>query len=178
MEPKQEITDLEELIDLLDNSSKEEYKSLGKRIAIPLKQFEDYAFFDDEAYTRNCIKRTDDYELILLCWKEGQKTPIHCHNEQECWVHVLKGEFLEKRFEGEEGDLTLDHKMSLGQERVSYMNDDMGYHSLENTADGKAMSLHLYMDPIDRCRVYDEEESRFELKELEYYSYAGVLEEA
>ncbi len=177
MTQKRDISNLEDLIELLDNSSKDEYKSLGKQISIPLEEFEDYIHFNDEFYTRNCIKRTDDYELILLCWEEGQATPIHCHNNQECWVHVLKGKFDEVRFVDEDDDLSIDHEMHLEKENVSYMNDDMGYHSLENAADGRSISLHLYMNPIDECTVYNEDEDKFERKELEYYSYQGELEE-
>lgn len=178
MTQKQEITDLGDLIHLLDKCSKEEYKELGRQIVIPKEDFEEYQFYSEEHYTRNCIKRTDDYELILLCWEEGQETPIHCHNDQECWVHIVKGEFKEKRYEEKKGNLILDHEMTLGEKRVSYMNDDMGYHSLENSHDGRSISLHLYMDPIEECKIYNEDKGDFEVVELEYYSYSGVLEES
>lgn len=174
---KQEISSVQELIKLLDSSSKDEYKALGKNITIPVQDFDDYLYFEEDSYTRNCIKRTNDYELILLCWEKGQDTPIHCHNNQECWVHVVKGKFHEQRFVEEDGELEMDHEMDLFEEGISYMNDDMGYHSLENFAKGRAVSLHLYMDPIDECNVYDEDKEEFELKELEYHSYAGVLVE-
>lgn len=177
MAPKREISNLEDLLYLLDNSSKEEYKSFGKDIVIPLEEFIDYIHFNEDFYTRNCIKRTDDYELILLCWEKGQSTPIHCHNDQECWVHVLMGEFEEKRFVEKKGNMIQDHQLNLEKEKISYMNDDMGYHSLENMAKGRSVSLHLYMEPIEECKVYNEVTQEFEMRELEYYSYAGELEE-
>lgn len=175
---KKQITSLEQLIEILDNSTKDEYRKLGKRLNIPLADFADYMHFEDEFYTRNCIKRTDDYELILLCWEEGQKTPIHCHNNQECWVHVLKGGFHEERFQDGKDEPQIDQELDLMEEGISYMNDDMGYHSLENSANGRSISLHLYMDPIDECNVYVEDKEEFVKKELEYYSVEGeVLEE-
>ena len=42
-------------------------------------EFEKYATWNQESYTRNCIARTDTYELILLCWEKKQETPIHEH---------------------------------------------------------------------------------------------------
>jgi len=177
MTQKLQIFQLTELIDLLDNASKEEYKAMGKKISIPIEDFQDYIYYDSESYTRNCIKRTEQYELILLCWEEGQKTPIHCHNEQECWVHVVQGRFYEKRYLEAEDQLELDHQMDLLEEGVSYMNDDMGFHSLENSSNGRSISLHLYMDPIDECQVLDQQTGEFEMKKLEYYSYAGEFQE-
>ena len=175
---KTEISSLEELIDLLDNSTKQEYKALGKRINVPLADFEPFMYYEPDAYTRNCIKRTEDYELLLLCWEEGQATPIHCHNNQECWVHVLKGSLHEIRYQGDAPKLEVEQELDLLQEGISYMNDEMGYHSLANVADGKSITLHLYMDPIDECNIYDEESKEFELKELVYHTYEGEMVEA
>lgn len=177
---KKQITSLDDLIEILDSSTKEEYKALGKRISIPISDFEPYIHYQSEDYTRNCIKRTDDYELLLLCWDVSQDTPIHCHNNQECWVHVLKGSFHEKRYhEDKDDELVVDQEIDLMRAGVSYMNDDMGYHSLHNVADGKSITLHLYMDPIDECNIYDEDKEEFELVELSYHSqYGEVLEEA
>lgn len=176
MTPIRRIKKLTELLDLLDSSSKDQIRSLPNRISIPLVEFESYSFFSQEHYTRNCIKRTDDYELILLCWEEGQKTPIHCHNEQECWVHVVKGEFIEKRYKELNDSLALDHEVVVGSERLSYMNDEMGYHSLENSFKGRSYSLHLYMEPIDECRVYDSDRGTFTSKSLEDHSFQGKLQ--
>lgn len=182
MNDKSQITSIKQLVDELDQITKEEdYKKLVNRLAIDIKEYTPYAHWSDETYTRNCIRRTDDYELILLCWNEGQETPIHCHNNQECWVYVVKGEFDEQRFKEGDGkeEIEVEAEMQLEKDGISYMNDDMGYHSLANINDGRSMSLHLYMNPIDECNIYNEETGEFELKKLVYHSYEGkVLQEA
>jgi cysteine dioxygenase len=179
MQTKNSITTISQLVEelkLVEDES--QYKKMVKRLEIPMEEYKPYAHFNQEHYTRNCIARTKEFELILLCWEEGQETPIHCHNNQECWVYVVKGEFDEQRFvESEKKDeaIEVEEEMQLGQDGISYMNDDMGYHSLENINNGRAMSLHLYMNPIDECNIFNEETGEFEKKEMIYYSYEGKL---
>jgi cysteine dioxygenase len=114
--------------------------------------------------------RTDKFELLLLCWEEGQETPIHCHNGEECWVYLAKGQLREKRYIEEDDTLKLLADVKMTKDRLSYMNDDLGYHSLHNLKDGQSMSLHLYVGPIEECSVYKEEKDKFVFKELDYYS--------
>ncbi|MEQ8908407.1 MAG: cysteine dioxygenase family protein [Vicingaceae bacterium] len=179
MSDSAEINSLNQLVEELKEVKNEsEYKKMVKRLNIPLSDYEPYAHFNKEHYTRNCVARTKEFELILLCWEEGQVTPVHCHNNQECWVYVVKGEFDEQRFvESEKKDevIEVEQEMQLEKDGISYMNDDMGYHSLENIHDGRSMSLHLYMNPIDECNIFNEETEEFEIKEMEYYSYKGKL---
>ena len=83
----------------------------------------------------------------------------------------------EFRYENEENTnipLPID-EMVFKEGRFSYMNDEMGYHSLKNTHLGKSMSLHLYMNPIDTCQVYDDEAKAFDWKISSYYSKDGKL---
>ena len=39
----------------------------------------DYAHFCPHKYSRNLVARTKMYELMVICWGEGQKSPIHNH---------------------------------------------------------------------------------------------------
>ena len=143
---------------------------------IPPSDFKAYEFWSEEGYTRNCLARTDSYELLLLCWDAHQGTPIHCHNGEECWVYVIDGELEEKRYEmNESDDLVLVEKSISQASDLSYMSDEMGYHLLRNTKSQRAMSLHLYMNPIDECSIYDEENGVFIYKELQYDSVKGEV---
>ena len=38
-----------------------------------------YLFWDSARYTRNLIYRDQFFEVLALCWRVGQKTPIHSH---------------------------------------------------------------------------------------------------
>ena len=51
---------------------------------------------------------------------------------------------------------------------ITYMKDFMGFHRLENSANKRSMSLHLYAKPIRSCNVFNEVSKTFVHKELDY----------
>jgi len=169
------ISTIPHLISELNKCKNEDFKKIVKRLDLSSSDYKPFEFWQEKHYTRNCVHRTMEYELILLCWEIGQETPIHCHNDQECWVHIVKGEFKEIRFKQGENGLQIDNEQTFMKEGLCYMNDDMGFHKLQNISKEKAISLHLYANPIDKCRVFNEKTECFELKEMSYYSEEGVL---
>src|SRR5919197_1590345 len=50
-----------------------------------------YLYFDDKFYTRNLIYRDDLFEVMTICWQPGQKTAVHTHNGQLCWMITQRG---------------------------------------------------------------------------------------
>jgi len=172
------IESLGELIETLNDCDPEDYVKLAKNMSIPLSDFNAFAHWKEDGYCRNCIERTDTYELILICWNPEDETPMHGHANQRCWVHQVDGVLREVRYQMEaDGTLTESNQMDLTPGRLTYMDDDMGYHALANHSEEKAMSLHLYISPIDSCEVYDSNAEEFSICELSYDSYKGVLTE-
>ena len=170
------INSLNHLLENLKTTTKAEYKSIGANLDIPLEEIIPYAFWSQDHYTRNCIVREDNYELILLCWEPGQETPIHCHGGEECWVYIIEGQIEETHFQFDGDDLTSESMTKLESGQKSFMDDDIGYHRLINKTKNRAMSLHLYMDVIDTCTVFDKTLNEFVPRSLLYYSYKGALE--
>ena len=162
------ITSIEQLIECFDDAEPSEQASILKRTNISVSDFEKYASWIDGKYSRNCFARRDSFEMILICWDEDAKTPIHDHNGQHCWVLQISGSILEKRFEKNDSGFTLIDEAELRAGKISYMNDKMGYHTLENNSKSQAMTLHVYANPINQCNVYNEEKSQFEIKEMAY----------
>lgn len=176
----QAISSIEELVEVLPHCSGTEFIDITKKLSLGPDDLEPFAHWDKDFYTRNCVSRNDDYELILLCWEPGQKTPIHCHNGEECWVYSVQGELEERRFklideQKDQDDLKETRRAMMREGRVAYMNDEMGFHSLHNLSKERAMTLHLYVSPIDSCRIYNEEEECFVRKEMQYTSFEGNL---
>jgi cysteine dioxygenase len=173
------IETIEELINELNASEPEAFVKIAKRLNIPISEFKRYTFWKSDDYTRNCIERTSKYELLLLCWAPGGETSIHGHNEQRCWVHQVDGTMVETRYAmDEEGKLEETNELTLTPGKLSFMRDEMGYHSLKNNSDVGAMTLHLYISPIDICDSYDEDSKEFMATPLHYDSFKGVLSES
>lgn len=170
----EKIESLEQLLEILPECSGKDYVEIVKDMYIDPKEMKPYSFWSDDFYTRNCLGRNEDYELLLLCWQPGQITPIHCHGGQECWVYLVEGEIEEKRYDIQDNnEIEFRDKMRLSEEHFSYMNDDMGLHSLKNISGKRAMTLHLYMNPIDECRIVENNTGDIEVKTLKYHSKEG-----
>lgn len=163
------VESLEDLIECLNHSEPSNQGTILKKMNIPISDFEAYASWDKKGYTRNCIHRTNEYELILLCWKKGDTTPIHGHDGQKCWVSQIKGKITEIRYKkNESDDLVETNKQQLSPGGLTFMNEAMGYHRLINDTDGRAMTLHVYVSPITSCEIFSTEKDDFILKELQY----------
>lgn len=166
MEP---IKSIETLAKELDGAPKSEQSKIVKRLDLSKDEIAKHATWCDTDYTRNCLARTEDYELILLCWDAAAQTPIHGHGGQDCWVYQVDGTVEEIRFqEDEEGNLYETHQMELNPGGLSYMHDRMGYHMIKNPLKQRAMTLHIYAKPIDACKVFDPKNDKFKVAEMEY----------
>ena len=152
-------------------------QNIYKQLEMPQSEFEPYLLWDNSKYTRNCIFRNDDFELLVLCWDNGQESSIHYHNDQECWLYNIRGEFKEKRYKLVENKPQLTDNFELERNRFSYMNDEMGLHKVINSFSGQSASLHLYAKPINECKHYNPNTNQFETSKLSYHSYNGELTE-
>ncbi|MGM0479218.1 MAG: cysteine dioxygenase [Bacteroidota bacterium] len=169
------INTIEALAKALDEGRESERSQIVSRLDLSPEAFEAFATWSEEGYTRNCVARTDDYELLLLCWDQQAETPIHGHGGQDCWVYQIEGTVEEIRVKEDENDeLQETHRMDLAPGKISYMNDDMGYHKIRNPFRQRAMTLHIYAKPIDACKVFDPENEAFEVKEMEYDTVADI----
>src|SRR6266478_4939269 len=52
---------------------------------------EPYLYFCRERYTRHLIHQTSLFELLAICWQSGQKSAIHNHRDQSCWMAKAYG---------------------------------------------------------------------------------------
>jgi len=57
-----------------------------------------YLAFRPERYVRNRVHDGPGYQALVLCWLNGQRSPIHNHRGSRCGVKVLRGVATETRF--------------------------------------------------------------------------------
>ena len=127
--------------------------------------------FRDGRYTRNLVARSEFFDVIVLCWMPGQRTPIHNHSGQRGWVRVVRGALEEVTYEtgpgvGAEacalatgGPLTESGRARFAASPAVVTVDEVrAVHRLGNPeAEGgpRAVSLHVYSRPHDSCLTYD-----------------------
>jgi cysteine dioxygenase len=168
-QPKDTLQTLDESISALSEGERTKYGDILRSMKLPSGALDCYCSWSNESYTRNCIVENEKFELILLCWEEGQITPIHNHDGEECWVKIIDGEFRETIYNTNDSGEPKRVKSTITKSNdISYMIDFMGVHSLENMSNKRSMTLHLYAKPIRSCKIFDENSRKFVTKDLVY----------
>jgi cysteine dioxygenase len=106
--------------------------------------------FSERGYARNLVRAGPWYNALVLCWKNGQRSPIHDHKGSSCGVRVLRGSLTETLFE-----LTPN-----GHVKATFSRDflaggvigseDTDIHQISNLQVGDAdlVTLHVYSPPL------------------------------
>ena len=123
------------------------------------------------------VELNDEYELLLLYWSAGQRSPIHNHEGQDCWMAVLEGPVEEANFAFPNGDgapLAPGPVKTYEPGQVAYIRDEVGLHEVRTVPGHDAVSLHLYAKPYGVCNCYCPDTGAITRTPLSYYSVRGV----
>ncbi len=152
------IETLEELVRILDLESRPAgYTDAMLRLSITPEALAPFCQWNTRHYTRQCIHRTREHELLLICYEEGQRTSIHDYDSQMAWIKPLVGTVQEERFKvATDGSLKRHGKRELETGKLAYMATKSCIHRHSNIGPGRAITLNLYARPIRSWRVYDE----------------------
>jgi cysteine dioxygenase len=106
--------------------------------------------FSTKGYTRNPVRSGTWYQVLALCWKNGQRSPIHDHKGSICAVRVLRGTVTETGFAfAPNGHVkALYSRDFLPGEVCGSQDDDL--HQVSNLQPGDAdlVTLHVYSPPL------------------------------
>jgi cysteine dioxygenase len=78
--------------------------------------------------------------MFIITWNKDSKTMIHDHAENGCILKMLRGSLKETIYK--DGDLIKSNYLINSD--TGCINNDIGYHSIENISDGISVSLHIY----------------------------------
>ncbi|MFM8316296.1 MAG: cysteine dioxygenase [Deltaproteobacteria bacterium] len=178
---------LNQFLDFLNQQTSTSFKTdivdnFLKNHKIDHEEFLPYTFFREETYGRNLVAKNDFFELLVLTWLPEQRTPIHDHADQRCWMLMELGSLTFKNYEPV-GSIIDGKKYQLkplgkaetikaGNQPI-YIDDGWGLHSIANASRKPAISVHLYAGPVPKCRIYNETLKSFETVELEYFTFSG-----
>src|SRR5262245_21418956 len=65
---------------------------------VDLVQLAEHLKFGIDRYQRNLYRAGPAYHALILCWRSGQRSPIHDHRGSSCAVRVLSGVATESLF--------------------------------------------------------------------------------
>src|SRR5438309_646585 len=121
-----------------------------KQVRVDLEAVQSFVQFSPERYRRNLMHAGPVYHALVLCWRNGQQSPIHDHRASSCAVRVIHGEATETVFEmTEEGNVfpLRTRKLSEG---FMCSTQDLDIHQISNLQPGDAdlITLHIYSPPL------------------------------
>jgi cysteine dioxygenase len=127
-----------------------------RALDITLEDVAEYVRFHEEHYLRNLVCSGEWYHLLVICWRSGQRSPIHNHAESTCGLRILHGTATETKFEMGPCGLvkaTLSRDLRTGDVAAS---QDSDMHQVSNLqVEGQdLMTLHIYSPPLLRMRTY------------------------
>jgi cysteine dioxygenase len=130
------------------------------RIVLTPAEIEPHALFSERRYARNLVYKDHRFEIMIMCWRSGQRSSIHDHAGSLGGIKMLQGELTESVFDrGTNGMIkavsSVDH--ANGATRVE---ETALIHQISNLQanDGTAVSVHVYIPPLVRMKVYSLED--------------------
>jgi cysteine dioxygenase len=115
----------------------------------------EYIHFSEDRYRRSFVQTGSWHELFVLCWRSGQRSPIHDHTGSSCGMRVLRGTATEQDFllrpngQLQPGEVHEYPAGSVATGSEAYM------HQVANLQpDADLITLHLYSPPLLNSRNY------------------------
>ncbi|PYT48162.1 MAG: hypothetical protein DMG47_00230 [Acidobacteria bacterium] len=146
-----------------------------------------YCYFSKGSYTRNLIFRNDLFECMTVCWEVGQRSRIHNHRDQNCWMSAPIGQLRVQNYRVDRRDAAYGtckiiptDTYDLDAAHPAYVNPIEPVHEVMNLAEfnQRAVSIHIYSKPFDSCEVYLREQGTYSNVPLFYTSEYGKLNSA
>jgi cysteine dioxygenase len=133
-----------------------ELSALVERTKISPHELQPYLGFKAGNYCRHRVMRNDFVEMLVLCWKPGQRTPIHDHNGSHGAVFVQQGILWETTFEydAETGLAYKAHReLRAGGVTGSELPD---IHQIGNpdVSGQDLITIHVYAPPLGVLKTY------------------------
>ncbi len=159
------------------------YQFLGEN-PVSVDSIEPFFFWSEKYYTRNLIYKDERFELMAVCWESGQASAVHNHADQKCWMSVPLGKLRGQNFSVLEIDeetgfckLKETDRFDLSDCLAAKVELEEPIHQILNLPEfnERAVSLHIYSKPFNRCLSYCLETDKFTEVPLYYTSVKGNL---
>jgi cysteine dioxygenase len=111
---------------------------------------EPFVRFAPDTYRRNLMRAGSAYHALILCWRAGQRSPIHDHRGSSCGVRVLRGTCTETIFQRTgEGHIFPTRTREL-PEGFCCGSQDADIHQISNLMPqgNDLITLHVYSPPL------------------------------
>jgi cysteine dioxygenase len=115
-----------------------------------IEDVREFVHFETGHYQRNLVCQNGWYELLIICWRSGQRSPIHNHARSTCGLKVLSGVCTETVFDHAPcGGVVALYSRDLQSGFIS-ASQDSDTHQVSNVqAPGRDLvTMHIYSPPL------------------------------
>lgn len=136
--------------------SVEELEAALADLSIALEDVRAQLVFGAETYRRNLVHAGPAYQALVLCWRSGQRSPIHDHAGSSCGVRVLAGEAVETVFERTRSGMVYAVRSVAHAPGSVSTTADTDIHQVSNLSEdgGDLVTLHVYSPPLLNMGTY------------------------
>lgn len=151
---------------------------------VDVDSIQKYIHWSSLFYTRNLIYKDDRFEMMAICWDKGQVSRVHNHHDQRCWMTVPVGRLKGQNFAIDTIDESTGYcklretdTFELAECLAAKVELEEPVHQILNLAeyDERAVSIHIYSKPYDRCLSYCRDTDTYKEVQLCYTSIDGKL---
>ena len=146
----QSNSNLLRLIQLLSESAWLSPENIERALADSSVQAADVAAFvrfGDPNYTRILVYECPRFQILVLCWRPMQGSPVHAHGSSACGVRVLTGVASETTFVSTAPDAAEVSRRQLVSGQV-IATDAHYVHKVANETKEPLVTLHVYAPPL------------------------------
>jgi len=132
---------------------------------ISAEELQPYLGFKEGNYSRHRVCRNEFIEMLVLCWRPGQRTPIHDHNGSHGGVRIHRGMLWETTF-------TYDQVKGLKYKTARELapgavtgSDVPDIHQLGNpeVSGQDLVTIHIYAPPLGVLHTYKPGSAKIDL---------------
>jgi len=124
-----------------------------------------YLAFKEKTYCRHLVYRSAHVEMLVLCWKPGQRTVIHDHSGSVGAVRVHSGVVWETMFDYSEENGLRYKEVNEYQSGTVTTADVPDIHQLGNpdVSEQNLVTIHIYSPPLGVLHTYKPGSAEIEL---------------
>jgi len=128
-------------------------------------EMQPYTAFKEGNYWRHRVVRNEFVEMLVLCWRPGQRTPIHDHNGSHGGVKVQQGMLWETIFTYD-ALAGLEYKSAREYAPGAVTGSDVpDIHQLGNpdVSEQDLVTIHVYAPPLGVLHTYKPGSAKIDL---------------
>ena len=141
---------------LTERASIERLHQLLTELNVGLQDLQPFMSFGPQTYRRNLICENEWFELLCICWRSGQRSPIHNHAGSTCGLRIIEGVCTETVFELTDcGQYKPVSSSDCSANEVCSTQDEEVHQVSNLQAEGKDLvTLHIYSPPLRQMDTY------------------------